>query len=156
MLNAGRWKILTLRVEQAPHTTRPHCLQWCLRSPSQKSNFLAHESIEHSSVSLSGCHRRRGTWRAIGIGAVACVTDVGVNGSFAPSSVLPTRTNAHVSCSLSRMPSCCRVCGPAMCRSADANASNRSVGLVISPRSQNPRPVLILKDGSQFPVWLRR
>ena len=146
---------LTLRVEQAPHTTRPHCLQWCLRRPSQKSNFLAHESIEHSSVSLSGCQRRRGTWRVMGRRTVACATDVGVSGSCALSSVLPTRTNAHASCSLSRMPSCCRVCGP-VCRSADTNASNRSVGLVISPSVTNPRPVLIQQDDSLLPVWLRR
>jgi hypothetical protein len=54
-----------MRPEQSAQTTRPHCLQWCFRSPLQQHpNVLPHESIEHRSASLSGCHRRRGTCRA--------------------------------------------------------------------------------------------
>lgn len=72
----------TMRPEHDAHTTRPHCLQWCRRSLSQFPNFLPHASSEHSSASWSGCHRRRGTWRAAAPANVVFVTEVGEQGAW--------------------------------------------------------------------------
>ena len=55
---------ITIWAEQDPHTTRPHCRQWCFLVFNQLPKLFPHASNEHFCASWSGCHRRRGTWRA--------------------------------------------------------------------------------------------